>query len=210
MLVAGPWSRAAAAFALSVALGAPAIAATSAKGKRATLTFYWVIDETSTRYRGRRDVPLRDARGKVLAHTSQKFRRALVMEGTGWLRDGRTVLYDRKIRGEHRFRVITARYGLGVTGCRLVPYRSVAVDPRWIRLGSTIYIRQLKGAHLPDGTIHDGMFVATDRGHFRGARVDIFVGAGSRSAAPFVRKGYGSRSRVSVEVVSSSGAECDR
>jgi hypothetical protein len=56
----------------------------------------------------------------------------------------------------------------------------------------------LQGLTLPDGTTHDGMFVAADRGHFRGAHVDFFVGAGSKGARPFVRQGYGSRSHVTI------------
>jgi 3D (Asp-Asp-Asp) domain-containing protein len=175
------------------------------KDAKALLTFYWIIDESSSRYGGKQVAELRDVRGHLIARTSRKFRKALVMEGSGWLRDGRVVMYDRKVGGEHRFRLTPSKYGFTVTGCALVPYRTVAVDPHVIRLGSTIYIPQLKGAVLPDGTTHDGMFIATDRGHFRGRHIDIFVGAGHRGSAPFIRKGYGSRSRVTVKVVRADG-----
>jgi hypothetical protein len=51
---------------------------------------------------------------------------------------------------------------------------------------------------LPDGSKHDGIFIAHDRGGFRGAHIDIFVGVGPRSTRPFIRKGYPSRSYVTV------------
>jgi len=184
------------------------MAAPPASLGKASLSFYWIIDESAPQYRGRADALLRDARGRVVAHTSRKFRRALVLEGFGWLCDGRAVIYDRKIGGEHRFRVVKARCGFAVTGCALVPFRTAAVDPHFIKLGSKIYIPQLKGTRLPDGTIHDGVFTATDRGHFRGRHVDLFVGEGSRGARPFVRRGYGSRSHVTVVLLRAGGKGC--
>ena len=165
---------------------------------RALVTFYWVIDESSPKYRGEASAVLRDTRGRVIARTHRQFKLDLVRQGSGWLRDGRTVIYIRKIGGESRFRISRSRYGLGSSGCRLVPYRTIAVDPRFVKLGTRISIPQLKGARLPDGTIHDGMFIAADRGHFRGAHVDLFVGAGAAGARPFIRKGYGSRSHVTI------------
>src|SRR6185436_11070165 len=107
-------------------------------------------------------------------------------------------------------RIAKERFGFAVTGCALVPFTTAAVDPHFIKLGSKIYIPQLKGARLPDGTIHDGVFIASDRGHFRGRHVDLFVGLGARGARPFVRRGYGSRSHVSVVVLSSGGTACAR
>lgn len=165
---------------------------------RAMVTFYWVIDESSPKYRGDRSAVLRDPRGRVIARTHKQFKLDLVRQGTGWLRDGRTINFIKKVAGESRFKITRHRYGIDTTGCPLVPWRTIAVDPRFIPLGTRISIPQLAGARLPDGTIHDGMFVAADRGHFRGARVDLFVGAGSTGARPFIRKGYGSRSRVTV------------
>jgi 3D (Asp-Asp-Asp) domain-containing protein len=190
---------------------APAVSAAAPPGTkvgRVSLTYYWIIDESSPQYRGRADAELRDVRGRVLARTSHKFRRALVLEGTGWLRDGRAVMYDRKVRGEHRFRIAQEKCGYGVTGCALIPFRTAAVDPHFIKLGSTLYIPQLKGARLPDGTLHDGVFVATDRGHFRGKHVDLFVGTGARAARPFLRRGYPSRSHVTVYLLQAGTKGC--
>jgi 3D (Asp-Asp-Asp) domain-containing protein len=165
---------------------------------RALVTFYWLIDEGAPRYRGKARAELEDVRGHVIAMTTVRFRHDLIREGSGRLRDGRTVAYDRRLHGTNRFRIVASEYGVGRLGCALVPYRTIAVDPRFVKLGTTISIPQLKGARLPDGTIHDGIFVANDRGHFHGAHIDLFVGLGPKGARPFIRKGYGSRSHVTV------------
>jgi 3D (Asp-Asp-Asp) domain-containing protein len=186
---------------LTFLLAATVIAAPPRKIGRALVTFYWLIDETAPRYRGNARADLEDVRGRVIATTSVRFRKDLIREGSGHLRDGRTVAYDRRLHGTNRFRIVHSEYGVGQLGCALVPYRTVAVDPRFVKLGTTISIPQLKGSRLPDGTIHDGIFVANDRGHFRGSHVDLFIGLGPKSARPFIRKGYGSRSHVTVYLV---------
>ncbi|HEX9161431.1 MAG TPA: 3D domain-containing protein [Thermoanaerobaculia bacterium] len=189
---------------------APASADAPRRAGRALMTFYWIIDESAPRYRGKRDdAVLRNMHGEVVAHTSPRFKRDLAIEGTGWLRDGRTVMFEKRVGGESRFRITHEKYGLAATGCPLVPYRTIAVDPRFVKIGSTLYIPQLKGTHLPDGTVHDGMFVATDHGHFRGRHIDVFTGAGPRASRPFARRGYGSRSHVTVYVIEESKSRCD-
>ncbi|MGZ4778416.1 MAG: 3D domain-containing protein [Thermoanaerobaculia bacterium] len=193
---------------LTLILTLPVLADAPKKLGRAIVTFYWLIDESSPRYHGKSSATLRDMHGNVIAHTTPRFKKELVMEGTGWLRDGRTVMYEAKVDGENRFRITKSRYGLGSTGCNLDPYRTVAVDHRFVKLGSTIYVPQLKGSKLPDGTIHDGMFVANDHGRFRGAHIDFFVGAGPRGSRPFARKGYGSRSHVTVYLTDEQSANC--
>ena len=188
--------------------GAAAATAKPARVGRAIITFYWTIDESSSRYRLKTSTVLRDPAGTVVAQTSKRFKRDLVKQGTGVLRDGRTVYYVRRVAGESRFRVTSSPYGIGSTGCPLIPYRTVAVDPHFVKIGSRVYIPQLKGARLPDGTIHDGMFIAGDRGRFRGAHIDFFAGYGPRGARPFIRKGYRSRSHVTVYIAGrSSGCE---
>lgn len=191
--------RAASLATLTLLLAVEAIAAPHpVKVGKASLTFYWIINEGDAQYRGPLDATLCDPRGHVIARTSRKFRKALVREGTGWLRDGRAVMYEREVHGEHRFCVIRAKCGYGVTGAALVPYRTAAVDPHFVKLGTRIYIPQLKGVRLPDGTIHDGVFIAADRGHFHGCHIDLFVGAGAHGARPFVQRGRTSRSHVTL------------
>src|SRR3954452_15498115 len=178
---------------------------------RAIVTFYWLIDETAPRYRGKAVAELADVRGLIIAMTSVRFRRELIREGSGHLRDGRTVAYDRRLHGTNRFRVVQSEFGVSRLGCALVPFRTVAVDPHFVKLGTTISIPQLKGSRLPDGTIHDGLFVANDRGHFRGSHDDIFIVVVTKVARPFIRKGYGSRSHVIVYSVGDAlAADCRR
>lgn len=165
---------------------------------RAVVTYYWTINEASSKYGGKPSTTLRDRRGKVIARTTMRFKRDLVMQGAGWLRDGRTVVYWGKVKGESRFMVSKAKFGVGSTGCPLIPLRTIAVDPKFVKLGTRIYIAQFDGVGLPDGTKHDGMFIAADRGNFRGAHIDIFAGDGARGARPFLRKGVRSRSRVTL------------
>jgi 3D (Asp-Asp-Asp) domain-containing protein len=190
---------------LMIVIGGTAIADEPRKVGKAFITFYWTIDESSSRYRGKATAFLRDPGGAVIASTSRRFKLDLVKQGSGWLRDGRTVIYVTRVKGESRFRVTSSKYGLGSTGCPLIPYRTIAVDPRFVKPGSTVYIPQLKGARLPDGTTHDGMFIASDRGIFRGAHIDLFVGAAARDTRPFTRKGYRSRSHVTVYIAGRSG-----
>jgi len=192
---------------LTFLMATTAFATPPKKIGRALVTYYWLIDETAPRYRGKAKAELRDARGELIARTSVRFRRDLIREGSGHLRDGRTVAYDRKLHGTNRFRIVRTEYGVGRLGCALVPYRTVAVDPHFVKLGTTISIPQLKGTRLPDGTIHDGIFVANDRGHFRGAHVDLFIGIGAKGARPFIRKGYSSRSHVTVYLVGTSPSD---
>ncbi|HET7705190.1 MAG TPA: 3D domain-containing protein [Thermoanaerobaculia bacterium] len=190
-----------AAVVLVLAVGALTVAAEPQKIGRAKVTFYYTLDESALRFAGKPSVDLRGPSGKVIARTTRRFRHALVVQGTGILRDGRTVFYYGKVGGEHRFRLTSkSKYGIGSTGCELVPFRTIAADPKFIPPRSRVYIPEMKGARLPDGTIHDGMFVATDRGHFRGAHVDLFVGVGYSGSKVFSRHGYGSRSRVTIYV----------
>ncbi|MGZ8868259.1 MAG: 3D domain-containing protein [Thermoanaerobaculia bacterium] len=190
-----------AALALVLALGALDAAAAPEKVGRAKVTFYYTLDESAVRFAGKASVDLRGPSGKVIARTTRRFRRALVVQGTGILRDGRTVFYYGKVAGEHRFRLTSkSKYGIGSTGCELVPFRTIAANPKFIPPRTKVYIPEMEGARLPDGTTHDGMFVVTDRGHFSGAHVDLFVGIGDSGSRVFSRHGYGSRSRVTIYV----------
>jgi 3D (Asp-Asp-Asp) domain-containing protein len=60
---------------------------------------------------------------------------------------------------------------------KLVPYRTLAVDPKVIRVGSVLYMPALDGVHLPNGEIHDGFVFAHDEGQsIKSNRIDVFVG----------------------------------
>jgi 3D (Asp-Asp-Asp) domain-containing protein len=82
-----------------------------------------------------------------------------------------------------RYKVAKGPYGDGYHGSDyiLFPYRSLAVDPNFIPIGTVIYIPKAKGVtvNLSSGKtfVHDGYFVATDiGGAIKGSHVDMFQG----------------------------------
>ncbi len=67
-------------------------------------------------------------------------------------------------------------------GCRLQPMRTVAVDPRVFPRHSILFIKETVGLKMPDGSAHDGYWYASDvGGAIKGARIDLFTGAGAAS-----------------------------
>ena len=67
-------------------------------------------------------------------------------------------------------------------GCRLAPMRTVAVDPKVFPRHSVLFIKETVGLKLPDGSVHDGYWYASDvGGAIKGARIDLFTGAGAAS-----------------------------
>lgn len=69
-------------------------------------------------------------------------------------------------------------------GCKVVAMRTVAVDKSLIPRRSVLFIRETVGMKLPDGSVHDGYWYASDTGGaIKGSRIDLYTGSGSRSAA---------------------------
>jgi 3D (Asp-Asp-Asp) domain-containing protein len=67
-------------------------------------------------------------------------------------------------------------------GCRLAPMRTVAVDPKVFPRHSILFIKETVGLKMPDGSAHDGYWYASDvGGAIKGARIDLFTGAGATS-----------------------------
>jgi 3D (Asp-Asp-Asp) domain-containing protein len=150
-------------------------------------TFYWVALERDDGAPRNRE--LKDMAGNVLAHVSERFFREIRMEGTGRLLDGRVLNYEGRINlpgGGQEIRYLVcppeAPYGYGVNKIPLVPFRSVAVDPTVVPIGSQVYIPKAVGAVLPDGSVHDGLFWAVDIGDaIRNQRIDLFTEFGDQS-----------------------------
>jgi 3D (Asp-Asp-Asp) domain-containing protein len=160
------------------------------------LTRYYVVDEAKF---AKREEPVLasitggqvtiydDRRCEAIATLPRRFVRELDMEGTGRLRDGRTINVSKERCGCARspcYRVTgaDARWGLSARGEPLEPFRTVAVDPDVIALGTRLYIAELDGLTMPGpapwgGFVHDGCVIATDvGGRIRGRHVDFFVG----------------------------------
>jgi 3D (Asp-Asp-Asp) domain-containing protein len=69
-------------------------------------------------------------------------------------------------------------------GCKVVAMRTVAVDKTLIPRRSVLFIKETVGLKLPDGSVHDGYWYASDTGGaIKGSRIDLYTGSGSHSAA---------------------------
>jgi 3D (Asp-Asp-Asp) domain-containing protein len=146
---------------------------------RFRLTFYWIHQVDDDPGKG---LPVFDSSCNVLTRASGTERKRMRLEGTARLSDGSVINIEGACRCS-RFpcfkRVDEDRpYGLGVKGHSLQPYRSIAVDPRFIRIGTPVYLAELDGLRVPgdSGFVHDGCVLASDRGHgIRGNKIDFFV-----------------------------------
>ena len=144
------------------------------------LRFYWLaFQERHLDMFDEVDIYTRE--GYLLGTFTEKFVRALRMEGSGMLSDGRVINYDGRCRyGVGKcFEVLdpdTHPYGRGAKSRPLVPFRSVAVDPRLVPIGEPLYIPEFDGLLLPDGTTHDGCVRADDTGGgIKKRKMDFFV-----------------------------------
>jgi 3D (Asp-Asp-Asp) domain-containing protein len=171
-------------------------------------TFYRILDE-ATWPTGERTEELFSRAGQPLARVTSDFRHQLDIEGSARLRDGRIVNIEERVGGAMRYLLVRgAPFGVGAPGYRLVPYRTVAVDPRRIKLGTVLYLPSFVGIPLPTGAVHDGFAFAHDTGHgIIGGRVDIFVGFEDDRDNALTRSGrIASHERVSVYAVDGSTA----
>jgi 3D (Asp-Asp-Asp) domain-containing protein len=144
------------------------------------LSFYWVAYESeyaSLPY----DIDIYTRQGYFIGRFPSAFVFELKLEGSGILADGRVLNYD----GECNYGMGTCfktldpsehPLGAGVQQRKLVPFRSIAVDPRYIPIGATVYVPELVGIALPDGTHHDGCLRADDMGGaIKQHKLDFFV-----------------------------------
>jgi len=80
--------------------------------------------------------------------------------------------------------------GLGVHGFRLVPFRTIAVDPAKIAIGTVFFIPRLKGyTFIDDGQsrVHDGYVIASDvGGGIKLNHIDLFTGSYTGAPPSFV------------------------
>lgn len=91
-----------------------------------------------------------------------------------------------------KFRVAHGEYGDGVQNYKLVPFRSIAVDPNYYPYGSVIYIPAARGnvINLPNGetAVHDGYFYAVDTGGLiKANHIDVFRGIESKITQSWIK-----------------------
>lgn len=119
-----------------------------------------------------------------IAEVTKEFAAQLRLQGTGKLRDGRVVNVWGPCSCESKncYKVTRSKWGTAGTGRPLQPFRTVAVDRHFIKLGSLLYVPELEGRRMPGrapwgGFIHDGCVVADDTGGgIVGKQLDLFVG----------------------------------
>jgi 3D (Asp-Asp-Asp) domain-containing protein len=123
-------------------------------------------------------------RCEPISDVERDFASQLALQGTGKLRDGRVLnIWGPHCKCQHSpcFKVTSNQWGNAGTGRALQPFRTVAVDPKVVRLGSLLYVPLLEGRRMPGrdpwgGYVHDGCVVADDTGGFAGNKIDLFVG----------------------------------
>jgi 3D (Asp-Asp-Asp) domain-containing protein len=101
-----------------------------------------------------------------------------------------------KDTGRSLFTLARGPFGDGVENFVLVPYRTIAVDPKIIPIGTVVYIPSARGLQFksPAGQalVHDGYFFAADiGGGISGNHIDVFCGTTSRNCLPSLIKGSG-------------------
>ena len=70
-------------------------------------------------------------------------------------------------------------------GCKPVPLRTVAIDPRVVPKRTKLFIAETVGMKLPGGGVHDGIWYASDTGGgIKGTKIDLFTGHGKGSMKP--------------------------
>ncbi len=91
-----------------------------------------------------------------------------------------------------KFKLARGEWGDGVRRYKLIPYRTIAVDPNVTPYGSIVYIPAARGTviTLPDGsqTTHDGYFFAGDTGGaIKGTHIDVYIGTAKRNPFSWVK-----------------------
>jgi len=142
------------------------------------LTYYWTVTpdlaDLSTQ-----PVPIYNNNEQKIADIPVDLAEMLALEGSGVLPDGRLVnVVDGRDWPNTRFVVLDREvfpYGLDARGKALLPFKTIAVDATRIQVGSIVFIIQLKGVRMPDGTVHNGCVTAGDiGGGIKGAHIDFF------------------------------------
>jgi 3D (Asp-Asp-Asp) domain-containing protein len=119
--------------------------------------------------------------GFFFSRVPERYACSLKLEGSGLMRDGRIVNYTGSCKFGYgtcfeQLDVSDYPFGRGAGQRPLVPFKSVAVDPRQVRIGEPLYIPEFDGMVLPDGSIHDGCVRADDTGGgIKKRKMDFFV-----------------------------------
>lgn len=151
------------------------------------LRFYWMAkeddfdDPEEIAYADPDAVELYTPRGFFLGAVPDRFAWELRMEGSGILNDGRIINYAGPCNYGYgtcfeELNIKRHPFGRGARRRPLVPFKSVAIDPQVVPIGDPLYIPELDGIPLPDGSVHDGCVRADDTGGgIKKQKMDFFV-----------------------------------
>ena len=145
---------------------------------------------------GAKDATLYDAACKPITTVPRDFHDRVCVQGSGRLASGRTVSFAKRdcacadicprTNQKICFEALDpAKFptGRGATGKPITPLKTIAVDSTVIPLGTPVYVADFAGLPRPDGTKHDGCFLAEDRGtRVIGRQIDVFTGDPSVTA----------------------------
>ncbi|KAK4515276.1 Eukaryotic translation initiation factor 3 subunit L (eIF3l) [Mucor velutinosus] len=148
------------------------------------LTYYWIPKEgdkdmnnkgKSITLSGSKTKKLKDKNSKEISKVSKTTYNKFQMEGTGLLKSG--IMVNLGSGGKNVFMKVDRKktpYGLGSNSKALTPWASVASND--IKLGTTLYIKDLDGVSLPNGKKHNGCVRVDDRSwSMGGCQIDFFV-----------------------------------
>jgi 3D (Asp-Asp-Asp) domain-containing protein len=155
--------------------GTSAFASRSASSILSRSTYYYLAIEDPS---AEKTIGLYHARTKErIATVSKKFAAELRLQGSGKLSSGLVVGYSRAKSDGISALPVDSEWGQSASDEPLVPFRTIAVDPRTFPLGSVVLIRETIGMPLPDGSLHDGIWKAVDTGGaIKNRDIDFFVG----------------------------------
>lgn len=126
--------------------------------------------------------------------------------GVGSMQTDCTIYFRGKHRatGRVKFKQVESAWGQGVRNYSLIPYRTIAVDPKVIPYGTVIFIKDAVGKEitLSDGTTftHDGYFFAGDTGGaIKNKHIDVFTGNNKNPNLDFIKST--SSGRFDAEIV---------
>jgi 3D (Asp-Asp-Asp) domain-containing protein len=144
------------------------------------LRYYWLAMQE--RFEDEHDeTDIYTRQGFFIGTYPARFVKALRMEGSGLLSDGRVLNFHGKCKfgtGTCYEQLDKAEYpfGRGAGRRSLIPFKSVAVDRKLISIGEPLYVPELDGLLMPDGHVHDGCVRADDTGSaIKQRKMDFFV-----------------------------------
>ncbi len=159
-------------------------------GARSSETFRNTYYDFPAEGAGEKKAKVFDAQCKAIASVTQAFHDQVCLQGSGKLASGDTISFamrdctcasecprsGQKICFE-KLDPKAFPSGRGASGKAITPLRTIAVDTAVIPLGSVVFIPEYDGLSRPDGSKHDGCFIAEDRGSaVVGKHIDVFTG----------------------------------